>query len=172
MIATDVPHIATYLLEKYGLLQQGWSFAWDNARRRAGACHYGTKRVTLSRHFVALNVADKPEEVMDTILHEVAHALAPGNHHGDEWKAACVLVGAKPQRCYDSKEVAMPQGKYVATCGGCGNQYRRHKAPKRRHYCIKCGPTVGLLTFRHEDQIPQPVPATSHIPPPPRRLRG
>ena len=40
-----------------------------------------------------------PEEVRDTILHEVAHALVgPGHGHDTVWKATAAQVGARPQR--------------------------------------------------------------------------
>lgn len=148
MIPTDVPHLARYLMEKHGLT--GWSFKWDHARRRAGACHHGRKVISLSKHYVTLNCADRPEDVLDTILHEVAHALVgPSHGHDEVWRAKATEVGAKPERCYSSK-VAMPQGKYAATCGGCTKEYRYHKRSKggTYRYCARCGPERGRLTFR------------------------
>lgn len=174
MIADDIPHVVTHLLEKHGLAQQGWAFQWDNARRRAGSCRYYKKLITLSRHYVALNVRDRLDDVIDTILHEIAHALTPGHNHDDAWKAKAEEIGARPERCYDSATVQMPKGKYVARCGGCGKEWRRHRPVKRGRcrYCAACGPDVGRLRYvdvrEQEPPADQPSP---DAPPPPRKLR-
>lgn len=39
------------------------------------------------------------ECIKDTVLHEIAHAIAGGQHHHDNyWKACCQKIGAKPSR--------------------------------------------------------------------------
>ncbi len=158
MTAEDVPHITRHWLAEHGLAALGWTFAWDKAKLRAGGCHYRTKVISLSRHYVALNVADRLDDVIDTVLHEIAHALTylqygPGGYgHGPEWQAICVRIGAKPERCYDSSVVAMPTGRWLACCPACGNEYRRHKRLALKHgrysYCPPCGPVRGKLEFR------------------------
>src|SRR5688572_16549717 len=101
--ARDLAHS---LLRQHGLHDAGWTFRFDHARRRFGSCRYRAKVVTLSRHLTFLN--DEPQ-VRDTILHEIAHALAGhAAGHGDEWKRMCVTVGANPRRCYDDDEVLSP----------------------------------------------------------------
>lgn len=150
MTIYDIPYVARYLLEKHGLAEQGWKFAWDNAKRRAGQCRYQTKTITLSQHYVALNVAERLDDIIDTILHEIAHALAgPGTSHGPEWKAACGRIGARPEQCYNSDVVTMPRGRHTATCGGCGKVFHHHKEPKHNcwRYCKVCGPERGRLTY-------------------------
>jgi hypothetical protein len=40
------------------------------------------------------------EEIVDTILHEIAHALVGPRHgHDTVWKAKCTDIGARPERC-------------------------------------------------------------------------
>lgn len=172
MVSTDIPHVAKYLLEKHGLAEKGWTFQWDNAKRRAGRCTYATRTISLSRHYVELNIANGFDDIVDTILHEIAHALTPGHGHDKVWKMACQQVGARPQRCYDADVVTMPQGKYVAKCGGCGREFRRHKPVKRYswRYCLACGPEVGRLTYQDTSAIP--VVETHTTPPTPRKLRS
>lgn len=175
----DVTSTANLLLTKHGLTQQGWRFKFDHAKRRAGCCRYRRKMITLSRHYVAMNLATRPDDVLDTILHEIAHALAgPRAGHGPEWKAICVQIGARPERCYDSTTVEMPIGNLVATCAGCLKSWRRHRQLKqdRQIYCIACGPEKGLLTFKDIKtttiRITGPVVIQYGSPPPTTKLRG
>ncbi len=76
---------------------QGWCFGWDRAVRRLGCCHYGKRRVTLSRHYVAAYLAKDVDMIRRTVLHELAHALAMVLHrergHGRVWRHYCNLLG-------------------------------------------------------------------------------
>ena len=138
---------ARSLLNQHGL--HNWQFDYDRAKRRAGACFHRSQTITLSRHYVLHNT-DKPDDIRDTILHEIAHALAgPGIGHGQEWKDICVRIGARPIRCYDSQKIAMPKESLQAACGVCQRIYTRHKQPPRNtyRYCIPCGKDKGRLTF-------------------------
>lgn len=123
-----------------------WRFEWDNSKRRFGVCKYRRLLgsviggvIGLSRHLVALN---SEEQVRDTILHEIAHALTPNDKgHGWEWKQMCIKIGAKPERCYKTSEVTQPEMRYKAECGGCGQIYQRAKMTKSlatREYSCKC----------------------------------
>lgn len=173
MTVNDIPHVARYLLDKHGLTQLGWVFTWDRAKRRAGRCSYRDKTISLSLHYVRLNVVKQLGDVVDTILHEIAHALAgPGTNHGPKWVEVCLQIGASPTRCYDSNKVTMPTGKYVATCGGCDKKFYRHKKPKitRRVYCAACGPDLGELHYIPTNLYPISV-VIPGSPPAPRRMR-
>src|SRR5690554_5113054 len=96
-------YLATQLIQQHGLA--GWTFAFDHARRRFGSCNYTRRQITLSRPLTLLNAE---AEVRDTILHEIAHALTPGDGHGDRWKAICRRIGANPSRCYTDHTVVSP----------------------------------------------------------------
>lgn len=140
--------LATQLMAQHHLSE--WQFGFNSNKRRAGVCRYPTKsrqgRIELSKHFVLHN----PEhEVLDTILHEIAHALVgPGHGHDEVWKAKCVEIGARPERCY-GEAVVMPKGRWRATCGGCGTEHDRHRKPKRLTgwHCRKCGKERGALRW-------------------------
>ena len=54
-----------------------WRFTFDNAPSRGGKCSYRDQVISISEQF-CFKVND--EEITDTILHEIAHALAGENH--------------------------------------------------------------------------------------------
>ncbi|MFO0800022.1 MAG: SprT-like domain-containing protein [Gemmataceae bacterium] len=148
-LLTEAKSVATQLMAQHGLAD--WQFGFNTNKRRAGVCRYPTRtrpgRIELSKHYVLRNPAD---EVRDTILHEIAHALVGHGHGHDEvWKAKCVEVGARPERCY-GEEVEMPKGRWRATCGGCGREHDRHRRPKRMTgwHCRECGKERGALVWK------------------------
>ena len=86
-----------------GLLDQNadrvadWRFALDDGQRRAGACFPSRKLVTVSRQFAF----EAPwDEVRDTVIHEVAHALTPGKGHGPAWREAARALGGSASRTH------------------------------------------------------------------------
>jgi predicted SprT family Zn-dependent metalloprotease len=112
-------------MDKYGLSE--WNIRFDNKRRRFGACIYYLKTISLSRYLVLSNPKNV---VLDTILHEIAHALTPHCHHNNTWKAQCRLIGAKPERCYSYDEVEV-DSLYTLVCPQCGAEYPAHRKPSR-----------------------------------------
>lgn len=114
----------------------GWTFKWSNARLQYGCCYITRKIIRISKPLVMLN---SWEETQNTVLHEIAHALAGPNHgHDDYWKKICVEIGAKPERCYGS-EVNVPVAKYYAICEKCGKVYVRNRKPRKARYsCGNC----------------------------------
>jgi hypothetical protein len=136
--------LARSLMDRHGLAD--WTFAWDRARRRFGSCSVARKRITLSLHLARLN--DEPE-VRDTILHEIAHALAPGDGHGQRWKAACARVGAKPERCYREVVdggVVSPKAGLRLGCVTCDWWVGRHRVTWAIQMCRTCG---NQVTWEH-----------------------
>lgn len=101
-----------------------WKLGWSHARRIFGQCHYAVKTIFLSKPLVELNPED---QVLDTILHEIAHALTPGDGHGNEWRAMCRKLGATPKT---KGKGAAPVKRWAATCT-CGRVYRRDRLPNK-----------------------------------------
>src|SRR5687768_7238198 len=134
----EASHLAKQLIREHGLDAHGWTFAFDHARRRFGRCDYTNKRITLSRPLTFLNGFD---EVRDTVLHEIAHALAPGAGHGARWRAMCARVGARAVRCYDKDSVVAPRrraARWEIGCDACDWWSPRHRRIRRRYVCTKC----------------------------------
>jgi predicted SprT family Zn-dependent metalloprotease len=154
----DAEKLAKSLMTENGLDARLFNFT--HAKRVFGVCKYKRNRLSgeytlvgigLSKYLVLLN---DEEQVRDTILHEIAHALTLGDGHGERWKRMCVKIGCKPIRCYTSEEVVQPKLKYSAECGGCGTEFQKARLPKHNgRQCCKCQVNKGwndriLLTFK------------------------
>lgn len=118
---------------------KNWKSEFDNAKKRAGCCSYMTRTISLSKHFVQLNSF---EEIEGTIKHEIAHALGHihfgASGHCKRWKRVAIAIGDDGQRCYDSKKVSMPKGKYVFACMNCSKEVTYHKKTTTIKACGDC----------------------------------
>ncbi len=129
----EAEQLAKNLMQEHHL--DSWVLKWTESRTWFGLCSSTNKVINLSRPLTELN---ELKHVKDTILHEIAHALAPfTEHHGKIWKQIARDIGCEPQRCY-SDDVIQPMGKYTATCKKCGKQTQKDKKP-RRGRMIACG---------------------------------
>ena len=134
----DARQLAWALMREHRLLDAGWTFRFDHARRRFGSCRPRGKTITLSRPLVLLN---GETEVRDTLLHEIAHALTPGDGHGARWKRKCRELGARPVRCYSDAQVVSPPRKpaaYRYGCAPCGWWVDRRRLSASRYVCRTC----------------------------------
>ena len=122
MNLNDATGLAYSLMNQHGLLSNGWMLKLDSAVKRFGQCSYRRKTISLSEPLILLNDV---QAVRDVILHEIAHALTPGAHHGYTWRRKCIEIGAKPERCYSYINTNTPQLPYFATCGACGREHQR-----------------------------------------------
>lgn len=123
-----------------------WQFRFNRRKCSMGLCVYGRHTIELSVHLVERNGAD---EILDTILHEIAHALVGPRHgHNRVWKRKAIEIGARPQRC---GQADMPAGAWQAHCPTCGQLYNRHRKPKRMRgwHCPRCGSERGKLYWRN-----------------------
>lgn len=133
MDTTEALNLVLGKMDHYGLIDKGWRFQWSRARNVFGLCQYNTKVIKLSKPLVELN---SEAQVLDTILHETAHALAgPTAKHGPEWKEMARKLGARPEAV--TTEGTVPPSKYFAICG-CGYEFKRNRLPSAMRYCGKC----------------------------------
>ena len=81
------------------------------------------------------------EDVEDVILHEIAHLIAGLKAgHNEAWKAACRMVGARPERLYEgTPELAAKVSKYEMACTKCENKNYFNRRLKHHHSNYRCG---------------------------------
>ncbi len=128
--------LALGLLSEHGL--EKWRFKFDHSTRRAGCCNYREKLISISFD-LARNTSN--ENIRDTILHEIAHALVGENHSHDAiWKAKAKEIGCSGERTH---RLTFSPPRYHVTCE---NQCWTHTAERRnpRLVCRTCG---GKLVY-------------------------
>lgn len=140
----------TWVIDGYeiNLARRGWSYGYNNRKTSFGVCrigkYNGTRRIEISRAFI--RSGETYEKMLDTIAHEIAHALDYeffGNMgHGHTWKACCAVTGADPQACHESENA--PKGRYEAVCKTHGVVGHFHRKPKRQYLCNKCRSSIHI----------------------------
>lgn len=145
--------LAMTLMEKHGLFENGFIFQWDRSIRVLGRCRTRHKEgkkelfIILSEFFVS-NLSE--EEVRDTILHEIAHALdylrsgkqwrrsSSGKKlaHDAVWKNICLEIGAKPDRLYKpSADFSIPKiYRYELIDQRTGKVLKKFEKKPRKNY--------------------------------------
>jgi predicted SprT family Zn-dependent metalloprotease len=128
-----------------------WTFFFDHAVRRVGACHHDTKRISLSRHYV--DIADI-DDVKQTLLHEVAHAMVGKRHnHSQQWLDTARSIGYTG---WIRHEGASPThlARWRGTCPN-GHEVLRFRRPRNFvASCIECYPRYDeryLITWEWID---------------------
>lgn len=137
----EIQNKAESLMLEHGL--DNWTFKWNNRRRSLGVCFYNRKQIQLSRFWIKLVSYEK---IIDTILHEIAHALVGFKHgHNHIWRAKAREIGANPNRCYqhdlEQKEMHKVMNyKYKRYCPNCEIEeyFSRLGRNKKEGACGKC----------------------------------
>ena len=136
---------AHFLMEKHGLIEQGWQFSFDHARARAGQCSHSKKLISLSKHFAT---SASRAEVTDTILHEIAHALTPNRGHDRVWRNVALALGCNGQRCHSLKFM---KAKYIQQCSN--RCWKREVHRKRKNLvCRYCKAAVIYAFNEHSER--------------------
>ena len=97
-------------------LADSWRIAYDSSRARAGLCNYQSHTLSFSRNLVA---KAEPHQWIDTIAHEIAHALVGPRHgHNFTWQRVCRAIGGTGLRCHN---LVLVKPKWELTCveGSC-----------------------------------------------------
>ncbi|MFT4307246.1 MAG: SprT-like domain-containing protein [Microbacterium sp.] len=131
-------------------LDATWSFGFDNAKRRAGLCDYARRRISVSRYLAARY---DDETNRQTLLHEVAHALAgPTAGHGSRWRRIARDLGYTGGVTHRG-ETATELAPWVGTCPA-GHVVYRHRRAARETSCALCAPVFDphhILTWTRRE---------------------
>ena len=134
-------------------LDPSWTFGFDSAKRRVGACNYASKRITVSRYLVPLLDDD---EIHQTLLHEVAHALTGAEvGHGPEWQRIARELGYDGDVRHPGPG-AIEIAPWVGRCPN-GHETYRFREPDRHSSCGKCSRSFDpkfLLEWSYREITP------------------
>ena len=134
-----VSQVAERLIRRHGLV--GWSFQFNDASRQAGRCAYGIRVISMSRLFC---LKAPVEEIRDTILHEIAHALVgPEHNHDSIWKTTARSIGCTGNRCHD---VDFAPFRYIVSCHRCGWSQQANLR-RRGSVCKTCSNPVTFQSY-------------------------
>lgn len=134
------------LMKEHGLTSEGWRFAYNKRTRAAGICSVRKKTIFLSS---PLTLGGQEDEVRDTILHEIAHALTPGHGHDHVWVAKAKQLGCDGSRCYSDltkpgyAKTVQTLSKYRGSCPN-GHFFFVNRIPKRVRTCGTCSKRFDL----------------------------
>ncbi|HJT94046.1 MAG TPA: SprT-like domain-containing protein [Mycobacterium sp.] len=140
MSVADAWHETDQLLAEHHL--DGWHVRFNQAKRVAGSCSYPSRTITLSRYLLARRSwADS----MNTITHEIAHALTPGHHHDRVWVAQHRELGGDGLRCHSFVDDSAP---WLGVCAH-GVRFVRYRAPRPGlGYRCRCRPASPVVFER------------------------
>jgi predicted SprT family Zn-dependent metalloprotease len=132
-------------MDAHGLT--GWTLEPSRAVKQLGVTLPARKVIRISRSHIELNERDA---VLDTVLHEIAHALVAerggslnGDPHGPAWQRVAQEIGVETIS-YRVMGVKMPKGRYSGTCP-CGTPHERWRM--RPGWTYRCATCKGLIEW-------------------------
>jgi hypothetical protein len=137
-------------LDKYGL--RNWKVRLNNDPNSGflGLCSYKDKCIILNTHHVDIH---PDAEVINTIRHEVAHALCPGQQHNEIWAAKAKEIGC--DNTLPCSHLNLPEHVIDAIRSGANVEMEvteetqvirhvKHKISRIQDLCPKCGKEAKL----------------------------
>lgn len=100
-----------------------YTFVWDRSLRRKGQCRVNVRQIGISKPLAKINTF---ECMLLTVIHEIAHALLPREHHSRAWSKLCIELGGDGQATYSSNEVKTP-ARWVLYNGDMPTVYKRFR---------------------------------------------
>jgi hypothetical protein len=86
-----VEELAHELMKQHGI--DDWRFTFDRAKTRCGCTDYSNKIISMSKYYVN-DPSISQENIVNTILHEIAHVLAGYEAgHTEIWRAVAKNIG-------------------------------------------------------------------------------
>lgn len=128
MTQMEARRIAVKLLRDNGL--GDWTVKFDRAKTRAGQCHAGKREISLSAPLLKVR---SREESMNTITHEIAHAIVGPRHgHDRVWQRKHRELGGDGKRCFTDTKAIREQAPWIGRCAH-GVETGRFRRPKQMH---------------------------------------
>jgi hypothetical protein len=149
----DAVSLARTLMNEHGLGHI--PFKAHHSKRSFGTTRFIGRRQIFSRQWESWEVkgillsrplteVNSEVQVRDTILHEIAHAIAGPVGHAWEWRQVDRQLGANPEAVC-GKGVVQVRGPYQAQCT-CGHVHSMYRMPKRQNKIFRY--TRQRLEFR------------------------
>lgn len=147
----------------------GWTFGMNTNRSRFGVCkrrknrstgELSNKRIELSEWMI-VNADKSYNEWVNTMLHEIAHALdieiRGTSEHDYTWRRIALSIGCDGERCGNHK-VDAKASKYTLVCPN-GHESASHKRSRAveqgRASCGKCSKENGTKGFNKNNILRQ-----------------
>ena len=147
--------LANELIERHKAasgLAKDWRFGFDLAPSRAGACKYGERRIDLS---VSFCLCASRAEIIDTILHEIAHAIVGKAHNHDAvWAAKARAIGCTGERTHAIRHTP---ARWIGECG-CGQRWLRQRLSRKVASGARCPRCSGEIRWQRHDGEPSAAP--------------
>ena len=141
---------AAQLLERHlntGAPATRWRFRFETATGRAGICRYTARTIALSVSYVLRAPWD---DVRDTLLHEIAHAIVgPGHAHDAVWQTAARRIGCTANRC---STVTHSLKRWMGECPRCRDRWFRQRLTatvRQRSICPRCRSRIAWRINAH-----------------------
>jgi predicted SprT family Zn-dependent metalloprotease len=113
-----------------------WRVQITRKKRQLGYCNYLTRTIALSGFHLD---TDDDLEIADTILHEIAHAIAGSDAgHSEKWVRVARAIGCSGMIKASLKLERYP---WISVCATCGRVLRRVALPKLKQ-CKACGASI------------------------------
>lgn len=126
----------------------GLVFEWNTRlTTTAGKAKLATNTVELS--WPVFREEENLHGFRNTVLHEIAHHLAPGGHHC-QWRAVFVGLGGDGKRCHSFKVQKRKTSTVELACTGCSRPLRLGPTRMRRiragaiYSCGRCHTPIRL----------------------------
>jgi len=126
-----------------------WTVTYNKRKSAFGVCNHSYRQIELSAYLVPVMTDDA---IVNTIIHEIAHALTPGHHHDPVWRAKCIELGGDGKRCngaenykggLEGAKIAKKNiYKYTLSCPYCDNVVFMNRRPKVSRSCGNHGSRV------------------------------
>lgn len=124
----------------------------NNFKGPLGLCSYKDRCIILNVHHVDTN---PDEEIINTIRHEVAHALCPGMQHNDTWATKARELGCDntlPCASYNLNEEAVDAIRSGATVEVTFEEQvirtPKYKITRLQDHCEVCGKVAKIKTTK------------------------